>query len=47
MFGGPPRKPDTKRAYAELKTSLTIFLGLVATVRFIPYLAAGIQRASS
>ena len=47
MFGGPPPKKDTKRAYAELKSSLALFGGLVATIRFLPYLFHGIQRASA
>ena len=46
MFGQPP-KSNNKKAYDELKTSLMIFGGLVATVRFIPYLLAGLQKTSS
>lgn len=47
MFNQLPRKSDNKKAYDELKTSLYMFASLVATVRFIPYLLAGIQKASS
>ena len=47
MFGQLPRKPVNKKAYDELKSSLIMFASLVATVRFIPYLLAGVQKASS